>query len=167
MDIKRYFFERKLKTSTPGKDKNPWNPGQKIGFIVKDSADGQIDAVFRYIKNLKRRGKQVELIIYKDIKSKEQEDQTIYKNDINWYGVPKSNKVSEFLNKTYDMIFYMVLQPCMPTEFLLRTCQADLKIAPVSSGVQAYTNLGADCKNHDLAGILDEIDVLLDKLSNV
>ena len=166
--IKRYYFEQSLKDNKLVKKKGI-NPAKNIAVIMQDMGDGQVDAVKRYISQLKKRNKEVSVIFYKSHKLKKTDERTadyFYKSDVNWYGIPSHDILDSFLQKEYDILLYLDDTSELPMEYLLRMTKSQLKISPYSKGIEKFTDFSIDCKNHDKAGQLDEIDKLLDKLSN-
>lgn len=166
--IKRYYFEKLIKDKGITK-KTGLNTANKIAFIAQDLADGQIDAINRYIDRLRKRNKEVFTLFFSTEKKKKTNERSpnyIYKSDVKWYGVPVHETLEEFLKREYDILFFLDDASLLPMEFLLRMTKAHLKISPYHRGIERFIDISVDCKNHDKAGQLDEIDKLLDKLSN-
>lgn len=166
--IKRYCFEKAIKDTGLTK-RTGLNAAKKIAFIAQDMADGQIDAINRYIDRLRKRNKEVFALFFSTEKKKNANDRIpnyIYKSDVNWYGIPVHETLEEFIKREYDILFFLDDASLLPMEYLLRMTKAHLKISPFHRGMERFVDISVDCKNHDRAGQLDEIDKLLDKLSN-
>lgn len=166
--IKRYFFEKAVR-DTGFTKKSGLNAAKKIAFIAQDTADGQIDAINRYINRLRNRNKEVFALVFSNEKMKNANDRIpyyIYKSDVSWYGKPDHETLEDFIKREYDILFFLDDASLLPMEYLLRMTKAHLKISPFYRGIERFIDISVDCKNLDRAGQLEEIDKVLDKLTN-
>jgi len=127
-----------------------FNAVQKIAIAFES---GKHNAeILKFAAELRKMGKEVKLLGFVPQKRKDLLEPPVFDhftlNDLNWYGKPKSEDVTEFLKPHYGVYISLNKKPGSPIEFLSAAVGADFNIAVKS----------ADYTRFDLVVGLDESD---------
>jgi hypothetical protein len=134
-----------------------------IALVAQVSSEEDIVALSAFINDKERRGNTVSCLLIssnKDLKSEYILDQ----KNIKWTGEPKGEKVSSFLSKQYDILYCPTKKMDIPLEHLVKKAMAIIKVGVHSTEILPYMDICADTKHQNLYEILNEIDLILNKL---
>ncbi len=123
-----------LKRGTDRKFKPQDYPGfkavEKVAIVFRSGGDDP--AILAFAKKLGEAGKTVQVLGYIETKRKEITDLPRFPHftdtEINWYGRPKSEEISAFLDGHYGVYISLNRNGESPLEFLSAAVKADFKI---------------------------------------
>lgn len=171
--LKNKMFSYQLKNLPVDKKSNA-NQGQVknlTSYIAVLFDEDQIDnpkEMSTILQKWSKSGKRIETFSFVDVKEFEETDNPdnkICKKDINWYGMPKGEKVSAFANKRFDILITINPNKTKHLHYLNAASKAQFKIGLLPDELEFY-NLMIDCdKTNSIKKVFSDIQITLDKLA--
>ncbi len=132
--------------------------------IVFESGQ-QDDTIMAFAKQIKAAGKEVELLGYIPRKRKEiQSPPDFYhftKDEVSWFGKPKSDDVKQFLNGTYQVFITLNERVESPIQFVTVAAKADFAVGLSNGKVARIDLLVGSGENHDYKAVFKEVEYYL------
>lgn len=141
--IRGWLYNRKARAqaSVQGASSKPTiNRNQRVAILT--STDTNSKTIDQFIRELEHSGKTVCRLHFDDSKVEEPPANTFSAKQLNWYGWPESDAVTEWLDADYDIMIIGTHASTAILHTLARIGQADLKVGPTS--------------------YLDEVDLIID-----
>jgi hypothetical protein len=107
---------------------------KKIGVLFNATHTVSFEIIKEFIKTLEQRKLRVDALGY--VNSKKLIDHYLYrkgfdfftKSNLNWYYRPVYDGVDKFINKEYDILFYLGLEESYPLEYIVALSKAKFKV---------------------------------------
>lgn len=171
--LKKKMFAYQLKNvvvrKTSQKSQQVHNLTSHIGILFDESHIDSMKEMEAIIKKWQNSGKHVETFSFIDQKEFTEEednpDNKICRKNINWYGMPKGEKVNTFSSKKFDILITINPEKKWHLHFLNAASMAKFKIGLLPDELEFY-NLMIDCAKPDsIKKIFSDIQLTLDKLA--
>lgn len=165
--IQRWMFDSELKKrGLPVKStaRHSVNQALRIGILFDGTDENDRKIIHKFKKQLTASGKEVRSLAF--INNKLPLDNVDYNaynlRDVNWYGIPTGDKVTQFIEKEFDVLIPVIHRMTLHFEYIIAAAKARLIIGPAVSHAERYFNLISEQNNDDnLENIIQEL------LSNV
>jgi hypothetical protein len=163
MNLKRWWFEKSINPTHSTSHYYQNRKNQNIG-IISDLEDG-VEAS----KTIQKYFNQADINIYQlHYSNNVPEDNHFYfgKKDLSWPGIPKGTLVNNFLERNYDICFFLVKDPTLPLEFLIRSVKCALKMGFYHKSFEQYLDFSLDINKETsnkemIKNLMKEADQLL------
>lgn len=163
--IRKWLFDKALKQDAHQSFFDAGKRNKSIGVIGYDNGED------RYIKHInafankhRKAGNSVKQIVFKDIKSDENQGTYYFKNNIKWSGQPFGDLVDAFLETKFDMVYLLTSNYPNHIEFLLRTSKASFKTGFYVPDAIKYLDFAFESNHDDFSDNVDGLQNALDKL---
>lgn len=133
-NIKNRFFNSVLEQRGAfGESKRAlmnFDTAMRFGIVYDSTVVGNDILITKTSEFLKNKGKEVTVLAFLNDKETHQKaDVTIFnRNDINWYGVPKSDAVTNFCNQPFDVLLCAYHAPLRPLEYIAHLSKAACRV---------------------------------------
>ena len=126
------------------------NDAQSIGIIFNASKKENMDFIINFVKEIKNSSKEIKLLGF--INNKQQDNfynKFVYCDffnlkDINWYGKPQKEKITDFINTNFDILIDLNLDDITSLDFVLVSSQAKFKVGKLNKTKNNYYDLSLD-----------------------
>lgn len=137
-----------------------------FGIIYDSTISGADIAVTKIAESLRNKGKEVSVFAFLDDKKVEQKDDVVIfnANDVNWYGVPKSDKVLQFCERKMDVILCAIPHPSRPLEYIGHFSKAQCRVGVFrenNTDFELMVNVG---ENTSIPKVLEQMIQLLNQI---
>jgi hypothetical protein len=133
-NIKERFFNSVLEQRGAFAESNRalmnFDTAKRFGIIYDSTVVGNDILITKTSEFLKNKGKEVTVMAFLNDKVTHQKaDVTIFNsNDINWYGVPKSETVARFCNQPFDVLLCAYYAPLRPLEYIAHLSKSSCRV---------------------------------------
>ncbi len=118
-----------------------------------------------FARQMEAAGKEVQLLGYIPQKRKEILEPPAFdyftKSEINWFGKPKSEEVTQFLNGTYQVFITLNESEESPVQFITVAAKADFVVGLSNGKVARIDLLVGAGKTHDYKAVFKEVEYYL------
>ncbi len=125
----------------------------------------QDETIMSFAKQMKTEGKEVHLLGFIPQKRKEMQSPPEFshftKDEVNWYGKPKSEEVTQFLNGTYQVFITLNEREESPIQFVTVAAKADFVVGLSNGKVARIDLLVGTGKTHDYKAVFKEVEYYL------
>jgi len=169
--IKDGFFmsviEQRSSVFKPNRAITNLSTAKNFGIIYDSTEPGNDIAATKIAEWLRNKGKEVTVIGYlNDKKISSKEDVEIFNvYDVNWYGVPKTDKTKSFCNHEFDVLLCGITEENRPLEYIAFMSKAKCRVGPYMPKKTAAFELmvNADKSTH-LKSMLEKMITLLNQI---
>ena len=146
----------------------PVNRAEKIAILWTETEPPSLEKIKKLSEPWQAGGVTVELFTF--FKKKVKKDETlpgngIGQNDINWFGIPKWDKIQGFVDQAFDILIVPDPNPAPPVLYILSQSAAHFKVGPASTPSDAL-HLRIEHKgDFNLDIFWKDLSFLLEKLS--
>ena len=106
---------------------------KSIGILFNATKHEDVRVVFKFSDKLRANGKQVYILGFQNIKSKEESGpKTFNRNSVNWYGVPSDAKIDGFVKIPKDILICAFKEECLPLEYIAARSKAKFRVGAFS-----------------------------------
>lgn len=161
--IRDYALQKSRNISYRPADYPGFETLKKLAVVFESGR--QDESVKAFVKRMKDNGKSVRLMAYIPKKRKELQDVPEFdhftKDDINWFGKPKSEEVKKFLNDGYQVFITLNERQESPIQFITVSAKADFIIGLTNGKIarlDLQVNLG---EGHDYNKAFKEAEYYL------
>ena len=132
-NIKKYFYDSVLlQRGTARTTRTVVNiaNAKTIGIIYDASLPDHDITITKFAEMLRNKGKTVEILAYTDDKKIDHKGdiKVINPNGINWYGIPKDERVTTFCTQPFDLLLCVLLTASMPLEYIAYLSHAKYRV---------------------------------------
>jgi len=157
---------KKLKKNVKGFDR-----AKSFGILFDGTSDKDVKLIKNYVSNLKSKGKTVEMLGYINSKNTNETAHYFFSNeDLNWYSVPTSKQVEDFINKDFDIFMGLHTKSYEPLDYITALSKADFKIGMYRKAHDEFYDLmveGSQTKKMDnLSTLIDQVDHYVKIINN-
>lgn len=104
-----------------------------IGILFNASHVFSFEIIKNFVKDLSTSTQEIVVLGFVD--SKQMIDHYLYRkgfefftlNELNWYKKPEGNVIKEFINKEFDILFFLSLEDIYPLRYILALSKAKFK----------------------------------------
>lgn len=169
--MKNWFRKHSLKTELQKNKRKVENvsftSAKNIAIIASVNNSKQYNQILKITSSISKIDKKVAVIVY--INKKEipsdfpvSENVTIIKKDeLNWYGKPKSDIVNDILKKQFDLLFEFDIDKLFAVEYSVVKSKAKLRVGSTKGNVK-YLDFMIEQQNDDVHFLFDEAVKYLD-----
>lgn len=169
-NIKNRFFKSVISHRSEG-----FKPSRKLmnfetaktfGIIYDSTISGSDIAVTKIAESLRNKGKEVAVFAFLNDKKVEQKDDVVIfnANDVNWYGVPKSDKVLQFCDRKMDVILCAIPTPNRPLEYIGHFSKALCRVGVFREGNNDFELMVNVAENTAIPKVLEQMIQLLNQI---
>ena len=143
----KFIFNQKLNKLKRQKKLVNLNEAKTIG-IIYNVTDQEIFKKIKYlIKDLTTRNRQVMALGFINLKSipnycvAPNSGYFFNRNDLNWYGIPKNDYITKFINKELDILIDLTMDDVFVLKYISGLSKSKLKVGRYSEEYQNYYDL--------------------------
>ncbi len=163
-DIRNYFYKKalaeKMESAKVKRAITNLADAKTVG-VIYDSTNPDNDIIItRFAENLRKQGKQVELLGFVDDKKIDHKAdiQVFNKTRLTWTRVPNDPRVDAFTAKNFDLLLACFTGENFPLEFVAATAKAKWRVGPYAAGKVAYYDMMINMSGKsDLAYLLEQM----------
>lgn len=146
-NLQSFFYRRALRNrleqkTRATKRKRAVNiaTAKQIGILFDATELSEREAVLAYAKKLKKDQKKVSLLGYfrTDVGEADFPFPYFSKKEISWSGYPKGTEMEHFLEKEFDLLFFLRSMTNPIAEYIVTSANAGMKIGPLSDRPDTY-----------------------------
>ena len=160
-------IEQRSSDLKPNRALTNLSTAKTFGIIYNSTESGNDIAATKIAEWLRNKGKEVSVIGYmNDKKISSKEDVEIFNvYDVNWYGVPKSDKTKSFCNQEFDVLLCGITEANRPLEYIAYMSKAKCRVGPyLPKKVEAFELMVQVDKSVHLKAMLEKMIVLLNQI---
>ncbi|MGB1315800.1 MAG: DUF6913 domain-containing protein [Chitinophagales bacterium] len=106
---------------------------KNIGVLYNASNPKDVMVVSQFAEKLKQEGKQVFVLGFHNVKSKEDLGEKIFeKSSVNFFGIPATPKIDGFQKIKLDILICAFKDECLPLEYIAATSKATFRVGAFS-----------------------------------
>jgi hypothetical protein len=169
--IKDNFFMSVIEQRSAGsklkRDLTNLTKAKTFGIIYDSTVPGNDVAATKIAEWLRNKGKEVAVLGFmNDKKITSKEDVEIFNaQDINWYGVPKIDRIKNFCDQDFDVLLCGINDDNRPLEYIAYMSKAKCRIGPyIQDKVGAFELMVNMEKGTPLKATLEKMIVLLNQI---
>lgn len=138
--IKSFFYNRalnqKLQGFAPKRSITNLADAKKVGIVYDSSNPDNDIIVTKYAEDLRKQGKQVELMGFvNDKKIDHKADILVFNpNHLEWTGVPKDERINKFAATDFDLMIGAFTGSNLALEYIAYTSKAKWRVGPYLKG---------------------------------
>lgn len=130
MNIKAYYRIRKLRKALEESKRNvivlPMEQIRKVGVIWQPSQK----AAMNYLRDYFNRDHRVfrTFCVFDELSNPPMANNTLGTNDLDWWGIPQADKISDFTNMTFDLLLNLAPRQNFVLDYITARSKASFKI---------------------------------------
>lgn len=160
-------LHKKLSARQPSKNRGSvtWKGAKSVGILFDANEPDHRKRVLKYADALRKKGKQVRLLGYLDQQQEEEEFpfRTYTPKDQDWRYCPKGKEVLEFMEQSFDLLFFLGLTSTIWGEYVAALSKAQLRVGPPTEHTYAYDLMIEVPEKAGLPGFISQMENLLGK----
>lgn len=166
MNIKRWWFERSINPVHSSSHYYQDRKNQVIG-IISDLENGLEDSKIIQ-KYFNKAGTNIYQLHY--TQTPPIDNSYFFSNkETKWPGIPKGELVNVFMERQYDICFFLITKPSLPLEYLLRSVRSSLKIGFYHKEYEPFLDFALEITKEPtteimVKNLIREVDQLLFKV---
>lgn len=149
--ISLFFKNKSALKQENGRNTIPFNKAKKIGVIV-DDLDANGRAVSKFVDELEKEGKKVEVIGFtktKEISGLKPNYKALRVKDFNWLGKIKREDLKKFIKTDFDYLFSLNTSSFLPFENILAQSRAKCRVGVYNQKKEGFFELMVQPKKKD------------------
>ena len=167
--IKQYFYDSVLQQRSlrPTRAVINIDDAKTIGIIYDSSIPDHDIAITKFAEMLRAKGKKVEILAYmNDKKIDHKGDIKIFNpSGVNWYGIPKDERVTAFCTQTFDLLLCAMLSSSRPLEYIAYLSQARYRVGRYDEAKTKFYDLMIHTADRqDMNYLLEQMFSFLEKM---
>lgn len=132
--VGNYVLRKSLKKQKRKMQSCNLHKAVSIGIIFNATHVFSFEVIKDFVKELSTTAKEIFVLGFVD--SKQMIDHYLYRkgfeffthNQLNWYKKPEGEIIKEFINKDFDILFYLSLEDIYPLRYILALSKAKFKV---------------------------------------
>lgn len=160
-------LHNELSKRQPSKNRSAvtWKGAKSIGILFDANEPDRRKHILKYADNLRKKGKQVRLLGYL---SQQQEGEefsfrTFTPKEQDWRYCPKGEEVTDFMNQSFDLLFFLGLTTSLWSEYITALSKAQLRVGPPTEHTYAYDLMIEVPEKAGLSAFITQMENLLGK----
>jgi len=169
--IQDYFYKQTFKRANNAKVLDPiledYLPNEKIGVVFCADHEKDWEAIATFIDELKQQEIDVQVLAYisKEIRLENFHFDYISSKDLNWYHIPKMERLESFINQDFDYLFNLHPQSHRTLDFISKISKSRIKVGPEAAAADCYDIMIDGTYKEELGLYLYEFKSTLQHLS--
>lgn len=170
--IKDMFYHRHLKKQqnldSIQRELTSFQEARKIGMLLKlGKADNELQSILQYNGELTKSHKEVGLLAYSDTKTVPEgfAFDIFCQKDLNFRKIPKGEKVTRFMNTSYDMLIALHRESVQPLEYISLRSKARCRIGYFRPQADVYYDLMLHTQSEGIEPYIAQIRSFLKKMN--
>lgn len=137
-----------------------------IGILFDATAEKNRREIMEYAHSLEEKGKKVRLFGYFSTNQPPEGHPFgfFHKKEINWFGIPNSEKAIAFAEEKPDLLIYLNREACKPLEWLAAASQASMKIGFATDDPNDFDLLLETPEDKGIGYFIEQLHLYLDKI---
>ena len=166
MNLKTWMYNRnRINFKSQHNKKSKHNLSQRIAFLVDGRKDSDLKIIEAYVKKLQHLGKDISLLFLTDHTSPEQISfQAFNAKSFNWYYIPKSPVVIDFIKKDFDLIISFNTENIPELNAIMDLSNAQFKIGVIHDHSDLYDLVINPVKENSWKAYIKILEETLDQL---
>ncbi len=167
MDLKSWMYNRnRSQFKSDNKRVSKHNLSQRIAFLVDGRIDQNLKTIEAYIRKLQNTGKDVTLLYITDHANPEQISfQAFNSKSFNWYYIPKTPVVIDFIRKDFDMIVSFNPDRIPELDAIIDLSNAKFKIGVINGHSELFDLVINPVNENTWKSYINILEQTLDQLS--
>jgi hypothetical protein len=132
--VGHYVLSKNIKKHTRKMSSCNLREAASVGILFNATHLFSFEIIKDLAKNLSSSAKEIMVLGFVD--SKQMVDHYLYRkgfefftlNELNWYKKPEGEAITEFINKNFDILFYLNLDEIYPLRYILALSKAKFKV---------------------------------------
>lgn len=156
-----YMLKRKISEKSIQHSSIPFEKAKRIGILYDITEISDSVFVDNYVQLLKKVGKKVELLAYKETVT---EDETLTieyftKKDATWYGLPTGETVNKFTETPFDILMALHINPVPQLEYIAALSHANFRVGLYDDAkIECYDLMIDNANNKSLQHFIQQVD---------
>jgi predicted MPP superfamily phosphohydrolase len=168
--LKLYLYNKKVRQSLASSTvRTATNLSRAINIGILFDATNEKDAktVLNYTKELKRLGKKVILMAYKDCKVLEGNEAfpCFCNSDLAWSHTPKSAQALDFIARKFDLLLSLHTHESLPLEYMATASSASFRVGHYQEGKTHCYDLMVYGKSKSLRVFIIQMEAYIKKIN--
>ncbi len=143
-----------------------WDSASSIGILYKINDERSVKHVKWYMREVKKKYGQKKMFAlgYFDEKmapayiSHGLETDFFLKKDVNWYGKPSAQSVTNFVEEPFDLLIDLTEYECVPLRFVLSESKARFKVGKYAPQNEPFYDLMIATKEEGWNHYMEQLD---------
>ncbi len=133
-NIKESFYQKHLKRKVSQvkikRHQVNFENAKTIGILIEAGDRENLVFADKYRDRLRKMTKQVKILAYFNDKANHDNLTVSYftDKDMNWYGIPNSEQVRDFIERPFDILISLHLTPSRPLEYISTISSAKMRV---------------------------------------
>ena len=133
-NIKESFYQKRLHRTVAEvkvrRHEVNFENTKTIGLLIEAGNRENLVFADKYREKLRKTRKQVKILAYFNDKANHDNLTVNYftNKDMNWYGIPNSEQVRDFIDRPFDVLISLHLTPSRPLEFISTISNAKMRV---------------------------------------
>ena len=125
-------------------------------------------AIDEYIKKLRKNGKKVMPLVFHENSSKTEgiSRNSFSKNDLNFFGIWKKDRVTTFVNKEFDFLIYLDLDYNLFVGNVIAKSKAHCRIGIYDENVKPFLEMMIKPEFKSLESLISGVNTMLERIRN-
>jgi hypothetical protein len=158
-----YMLSKKISKKSIQHSSISFEKTKRIGILYDITKMSDSVFVDNYVQLLKKSGKKVELLAYKEVVEEGEELKVEYftKKDSTWYGLPIGEVVNNFIETPFDILMALHINPVPQLEYIAALSHASFRVGCYDdddSKVECYDLMIDNANNKSLQHFIQQID---------
>lgn len=156
-----YVLNKKVSKKSIQHSSIPFEKTKRIGILYDITEISDSVFVDNYVQLLKKSGKKVELLAYKETVEEGEEPKVAYftKKDATWYGLPIGETVDEFLETPFDILMALHINTVPQLEYIAALSHASFRVGRYDdSKIECYDLMIDNANNKNLQHFIQQVD---------
>ena len=171
--IGRYFLNKGAAVNRYPQVMNFHN-AKTIALVYVSSSESSVIMMKQYMKSIKAEYGTRQMMAMAFIDDKEApfyhqhklEFDYFARKDLNWFGIPKSDVVKNFINNDYDILVDLTDGEHIPLNYVIKNSRAKFKVGKYSAELEEAYDLCIDVRRSDtLEDYLKQVNYFLNKIN--
>ena len=169
-DLKLCLHQKKIKqslSSTKVRKATNLSKALNIGVLFDASNDKDVLTVLNYTKELKRLGKKVILIAYKNSKTLQGDEQypCFCNSDLGWSLTPKTSQALDFMARKFDLLLSLHTHESLPLEYIASASSAVFRVGHYQENKTHCYDLMIYGKSRSLRAFIIQMEAYMKKIN--
>lgn len=156
-----YVLNKKISNKSIQHSSISFEKAKRIGILYDITEMSDSVFVDNYVQVLKKLGKKVELLAYKETieEGEEPKVECFTKKDSTWYGLPIGETVDKFIETPFDILIALHLNPVPQLEIIAALSHANFRVGRYDdSKIESYDLMIDHANNKNLQHFIQQVD---------
>lgn len=168
---KRYYINHvrsRLRENISPRTMLNFKAASTIGLLFNATDRNEYIHVEKFMASLKKRKKSVKIMAFVDSKTPNEANPFPYfsRNNLNWYEIPSSESVKEFIHIKFDILINLCTTGSLPLEYISAVSSSKFRIGRYSKDkTYCYDFMINNDNNASISEFINEVDHFLETIN--